>query len=458
MSDLEIYQNEINSFLNSKTRRDIKKAYEYYGGIQDIRNKKKEAIGEDSQMVEITNVPNNKTVNNQFARLVDQKNNYLLGKPFTLQCDCENCDYETALKGIFNKKFQRMFHKLGKDALISGTAFLYQYISHGKLVFKVFDPRNLIPIWKDEDKLQLDSLIRIYTVKEYEGKQQKDVTMAEIYKLSGVEYYKLKGQALEYIGKSNYIKMSNQEYNWSTLPVIAFKANEIGQSLLNKVKCLQDSLNTMYSLFLDNMEEDPRNTVLVVQNYDGEDLGAFRKNLALWGVIPVNSSDNLKGGVEKLTIEVNSENYKTIIEALKKTIIENGRGFDVKDERMTGSPNQMNIESMYSEIELDANEQELQFQAALEDVIETVNTYLALSGKGDYTQEDIEIDFIFNRDMMMNETDIINNIKSSVGILSKETLIAQHPWVDDVQSELERIAKEEKTLSDAENTYPENFK
>ena len=56
---------------------------------------------------------------------------------------------------------------------------------------------------------------------------------------------------------------------------------------------------------------------------------------------------------------------------------------------------------------------------------------------GDFEQEEVEI--IFNRDMMLNEGEVIDNISKSVGIISDETLVAQHPWVDDVQAELERL-------------------
>ena len=55
-----------------------------------------------------------------------------------------------------------------------------------------------------------------------------------------------------------------------------------------------------------------------------------------------------------------------IIRLLKKAIIENGHGFDAKDDRMANNPNQMNIRSIYSDIDLDANNMEMEFQASLE--------------------------------------------------------------------------------------------
>ena len=42
----------------------------------------------------------------------------------------------------------------------------------------------------------------------------------------------------------------------------------------------------------------------------------------------------------------------------------------------------------------------------------------------------------------------INNIKNSVGILSDETLVAQHPWVDDPYEEMERIKKQKEENMD----------
>ena len=116
-------------------------------------------------------------------------------------------------------------------------------------------------------------------------------------------------------------------------------------------------------------------------------------------------------------------------------------GFDAKDDRLSGNPNQMNIQSMYSDIDLDANDWETELQATFEDILWFVNVYLANTGQGDFFGEEVNI--IFNRDMLMDESSIIANCRQSVGILSDETIIGQHPWVDDVQQELERLAKQQ---------------
>ena len=196
----------------------------------------------------------------------------------------------------------------------------------------------------------------------------------------------------------------------------------------------------MLSDFENNMQEDARNTILVIKNYDGQNLGEFRRNLATYGAIKVRYDEDTKGGVETLEINVNAGNYQVILELLKKALIENGLGFDAKDDRLSGNPNQMNIQSMYSDIDLDANDMETELQAAFADILWFVNCHLANTGQGDFFGEDVNI--IFNRDMLMDESSIIANCRQSVGILSDETIISQHPWIDDVQQELERLAKQ----------------
>jgi SPP1 family phage portal protein len=95
---------------------------------------------------------------------------------------------------------------------------------------------------------------------------------------------------------------------------------------------------------------------------------------------------------------------------------------------------------MYSDIELEANAIDTELQAAFEELIWFLNCHLANTHVGDFEAEEYEI--IFNRDIMISEADVINNIKNSVGILSDETLVAQHPWVDDPEAELERLKKQ----------------
>ena len=204
------------------------------------------------------------------------------------------------------------------------------------------------------------------------------------------------------------------------------------------------------------MQEDARNTILILKNYDGQDLGEFRRNLATYGAVKVRCSGDTNGGVETLEITVNADNYKVILELFKKALIENAMGYDAKDDRLSGNPNQMNIQSMYSDIDLDANDMETELQASFEEILWFVNAHLFNTGQGDFAGENINI--IFNRDMLMDEGAIISNIRNSEGILSNQTLVAQHPWIKDVEDEMQKIEEEkQKVVEEIERQQYEPF-
>ena len=210
--------------------------------------------------------------------------------------------------------------------------------------------------------------------------------------------------------------------------------------LINRVKSLQDALNLILSNYADGMLQNPGNTILILKNYDGQDLQEFRKNLAEMGAIKVTTADGMQGGVESLEVNVNSENYKVIIEMLKKAIAHNARSLYLDNDRTSNAPNTLNIKSMYSDMELDANKMELEFTASFEYMFKFMNQVNGIDFEG--------VDIRFKRNIMVNDESTVEMIRNSIGIVSDETLRANHPLVDDLEKEEDRIkAQEEKRLS-----------
>lgn len=453
MTDEQFIVAEINRFRRSKRFYDMIAGDNYYSGKHDILHKKRTAIGDDGKLTVIENLPNNRIVDNQYRKMVNQKSNYLVGQPFVLQCD--NQAYVDALKAIIlTKKFLKMLKEIAKDALNGGVAWTYpSYDEQGRFALKRFKPYEIIPMWKDAEHTVLDAAIRWYEVVAYEGKTEKIITKVEVFNPDGLYYFELNNGNLipEEPFYQPYFTVTDHEgvaqgFNWEKIPLISWKYNANEVPLITMCKSLQDGLNKIESQWEDQMEEDPRNTIMVLVNYDGQNLGEFRKNLATYGAVKVRSMDGSHGDVKTLQIEVNAENYKAIIEQFKKAIVENCMGYDAKDDRVGSNANEMNLKSMYSDIELDTNDMETEFQSAFEELLWFINCHLANTHVGDFEGEDLDI--IFNRDIMVNESDVINNIKNSVGILSDETLIAQHPWVDDPDEELKRVKKQKEENMD----------
>lgn len=444
MSDKEFLEKEIAKWKNSPQRIMQIKGHLYYDNEHDILTRKRTMIGEDGKLEEVNNLPNNRIIDNQYGKLVNQKANYLLGQPLVLESD--NKQYVELLKRIFNKRFMRTLKNAGKSALNGGIAWLYPYYSDtGELSFRMFPGYEILPFWKDSEHTTLDAAVRLYQVQGYEGTTPVLIEKVEVYEPNGIHCFILKDNKLIPDNDADdwncsYVINNGQPLNWAKVPLIPLKYNEQETPLLKKVKSLQDGINVMLSDFENNMQEDARNTILVLKNYDGTNLGEFRKNLAAFGAVKVRYDGETKGGVETLEINVNAENYKAIVEIFKKAIIENGMGYDAKDDRLSGNPNQMNIQSMYSDIDLDANDMETELQAAFEEILWFVNAHLANTGQGSFDNEEVTV--IFNRDILINESEAIANCTASVGILSDETIIGMHPWIDDPQQELERLKKQ----------------
>ena len=448
ISDTEFLEREIQKFLTSSKRKRMIDGASYYDYEQKINRKQRWVIGKDGMMVVDENLPNNKFLDNQYSDMVDQKVNYLLSKPLTFKT--ENEQYADVLKQVFNKKFHRTLKNLGKDSYNGGIGWLYPYYDdQGEFRIKKFHPWEVLPFWKDDDHTELDFAARVYEVETYEGVVETITTYVEVYDTQGIHKFTFDGNTLTPDYSTYYFEYGTDSekipHNWERVPLIPFKANSTETSLLKKCKSLQDGINQILSNFGDGMEENASgNTIIIIKNLDGTNLGEFRQNLAQYKAVKVRTVDGADGGVDKLEIEVNCDNYKAILTELRKALIKNCKGYDVEELKSNGSPNEMTIKAVYSAIDIDANEIETEYQASFEELLWFVNQHLKNTGAGDFTNE--EVDVIFNRDMMVNESQIIADINASSVILSRKTCVAQHPYVEDVDAELEQIKSEQEEM------------
>ncbi|WP_250278880.1 phage portal protein [[Clostridium] colinum] len=442
-SFIDFLERNIINFLNSEERKNMIVGEQYYFGNHDILKRNRTIIGSDGNKEIIDNLPNNKIVDNQYARVVDQKNSYLLSKPITFYCEDEL--FIKNIEKIFDKSFYRLIKNIGEDAINCGISWIYIFFDEiGNIKFKKFKPYEILPIWADEEHTVLEYLLRIYDIEKYEQNKINIVTQVELYTKTGIQYYILHNQKLILDTSKGFKPYIYNSYNfplsWDKIPVISFKFNSKEIPLIKRVKTLQDSLNTIRSDFMNNMQEDARNTILILKNYDGTNLAEFRKNLSEYGVVKVKTIDGSEGGVETLKINIDSNNYEVLAKAFKKAIIENARGYDCKDEKIGQNPNQMNIQSVYADIDLDASLMETEFQASFEMLFWFIKKYFSYILKKDFNNINIEV--IFNKDILINETEAINNCIKSMDIISKETIISQHPWVSNIKQELNKINKQ----------------
>lgn len=414
----------------------------YYRNKTDILNRPRLAVGESGALEPVTNLANNKLANAFTRKLVDQKVGYLLGKPLSIQTDKE--EYQKQLNVYFDKAMMRRLKSLGKEAINKGIAWLHVYYDeNGALSFKKMRSEEIIPFWRDAAHTVLDAVIRVYEVEEYEGMQRKTIRKYEWWDTNGVRRFTDSNAGFvpdvevgEFASHFTGVKDGKEQgLNWQRVPFIAFKYNEEEQPLIEIIKSLVDDYDRNKSDNSNNLEDLP-NSIYVVKNFSGTGAEEFRKNIATYRLAFV--SDD--GGIDTVGIDIDTEAYKTHMEIARKDIFEFGRGvlFDV--DKFSSAPSGEALKYMYADLDLDASMMETEFQASLEQLRWFIDTHIYNTTNQDFSFE--SVDFIFNRDMIVNESQVITDIRNSVGILSQETLVAQHPYVTDAQKELERIQEE----------------
>ncbi len=434
MSEKEFFEAEIAAWKGSPVRRRMIEGERYFRGEHDILKRERTAIGADGRLKRVENLPNNRIVDNQYQRLVNQKVNYLLGRRFVI--DTENAEYQKELEKIFGDGFQRLIKCVMRDAINCGIAWLYPYENaEGELRFRRIPSFEVLPFWKDGEHTELDAVVRIYEAEGYRGRRACTYEMAEIYTMEGVRRYEIENGRL--IGADTEEPYFPEGiYGERRIPLIAFKYNEKEIPLIARVKSLQDALNVTLSDLENNLQEDARNTILVLQNYDGTDLGEFRQNLASYGAVKVKTVDGAPGDIKTLSTSFDAGNYEKTSDILKNAIVENAMGYDSKSDKLGNSPNQLVIRSMYSDLDLDMSEAETEFKSSLHELRRFIDEYLLRTGRGYFKEERMGI--VFNRDCLVNESEAIENCVKSAELLSEETIVLQHPWVEDVKKELAR--------------------
>ena len=429
---IKFIRNQISLFEPKKA--DMLQSIEYYNFKQDILNKKRFTIGKDGIKV-IDNLPNARVIDNQFKKAIDQKVNYLFSSLPTVKAD--DPEYQKLVSNLYNKKFLRTINKIALESYLCGISWLYVANDNGKLSMTKMDATEIIPIWQDKNHESLEAVIRLYATSDMVNGELKTVDKLALYTDERVRVYKR--DSFEEITNEGYLEAEDGTYfSFDKIPFVYFKSNSSEMPLLNRVKSLQDGINSLLSNFYDNMLEDPRNQILILKNYDGEDLGEFRQKLAQYGAVKVTSSaDGADGGVGTLEVHVNSENYRLVLDLFKEKLIENAMAFDMKGYKSGTAPNELNIKSAYSDMELDAAQTLLEFSASLE--------YLEyfLKAVHGITDEDKVATVSFKRNLMVNEESIVNILNQSVGMISKKTMLAKHPFVEDVDEEIKALKDEE---------------
>jgi SPP1 family phage portal protein len=290
--------------------------------------------------------------------------------------------------------------------------------------------------------MELQAMIRYYTQVAYEGRQRKDVTKVEYYTPEAITFYRIEGETLvpdPDVEETRVLHFQKGEEwkSWGRVPFIAFKNNRLEFPDVRFIKSLVDNYDNSRS-DVANFIDEVKNLIYILKGYGGQDLKEFMDDLNYYKAVKID--DPKDGGVDTLNPTVDINAAREHFEQLKRDIKEFGQGVNKDLDKFGSAPSGVALKFLYSGLDIKCNHMEVEFRMAFELLLYFVNIYLAETGQGDYQDKDVTL--IFNRDIVINESETVDNCATSEGIISEETIVANHPWVTDVEAELERVRAE----------------
>jgi SPP1 family phage portal protein len=440
ISEQDILVKEIKEWEASDKRKLMVIGEQYYKNKTEIRDKKTAELKWQS---------NNKLEHGFLKKLVDQKVGYLLSKEPTISTN--NKTYADLLQeDVFNKKNLKAIKNLGKEAINKGIAYLYVYYNEqGEFSVKKLPSQQIIPFWTDDEHTEISAFLRVYQENINMDGKKKLVTKVEYHHSKGINYYEFDKDKLipdvpAGIEKKYHMMINKEPFLWSKIPLIPFKYNEEEQPLVDSIKSLVDNYNNQASTNADLLADIPKFIYKLI-NYEGENLAEFIENLQKYKAIKLGEG----GNVDKLQAEPATDATEKELDRDRKSIYEFGRGVDTTDEKL-GNASGVALRYRYSDLDMDCNILESEFQSSLEHLLWFVDQHFLISGKGDFTKEPVNI--IFNRDIIINESEVITDCSNSIGILDDKTIRENHPWYnDEVEARLEKQKAKEKEEAEEYN-------
>ena len=110
---------------------------------------------------------------------------------------------------------------------------------------------------------------------------------------------------------------------------------------------------------------------------------------------------------------------------------------------------------MYADLDMDCVDWGSEIEWSLMLLIWFIQQDIKAKHGEDYT--DIEYSVIFNTDVIINETETVQNCAMSVGIISGETNAENHPWTKDARKEINTMREEQGISLDLEAEYGEQL-
>lgn len=454
--DIEVIKKLIRKYQVGHTDfvRQIAKARAYYRNETDImfpplkeeREKKEKPLRNADNRIPF----------NFHGLLVNQKASYMFTAPplFDLGEKKANKD----LVKFLGDKYPKVCKDLCIEASNCTVGWLHVWCDKKSTCkYAIVPAEQVIPVWSDSLEKELLGVFRSYqniddeTGDAYIIYEYWNETECAAYRLkAGDELDQLLPYQMFLVDPMLCEYADTYRHGVGEVPFFPFFNNNIDTDDLKNIKPLIDVYCKVFSGFVNDLE-DIQEVIFVLTNYGGADLGQFLRDLKDYKAIQIESEgDGDHSGVSTLTIELPVEAREKLLEITRKCIFEQGMGVD-PDPQNFGNSSGVALKFLYALLEQKAGLQETEFRLGFGQFIRCVCRLNGISIKDDTIVQ------TWTRTSVQNDQELSQIATQSKGIVSDETIVAHHPWVDDPEKEMELLQEQEDAgAAEISAMFPQN--
>lgn len=406
---VELLQKMLNRFSTNMLPR-LRKWGNYYNGKHVILQKSYADASKECNHV-VTN----------FAKIItDTYSGYIAGKPITYS---SNQDIEDVQDAINYNDSAAEDMAWCTNALVYGVGYELQWLdANAQVRYAQINPLNAFAVYGNTLDSELLYFVRWYDA---DNLDDDDKYILEVYSADSVKRYEMTG-----MGGALHPILEEKHY-FGDVPVSVFWLSDDEENIFNCIITLNDAYNELQSSEIDDFNAWVDSYLMLTGvDAEAEDIASMKQNRVL--ILPEGAQ------AAWLTKNANDTQIVNMLDNIKKNIFKVTACPDMADETFLAQSGTalafklVGFENVAAGIVA-------RFKKAIQRRVELICNILNLKAS-EAVWRDIQINFV--RNLPVNITETIQLVNALKGTVSDATLLAQIPFITDVQSELEAVQKQ----------------
>lgn len=370
--------------------------------------------------------PNNRIVKNYCKTIVENFQGYITGSP-VIYSGIDGADVSGLLDVLSENDVINEDSDFLKEGLVCGVAFELCYVNEdNESRFKCVESQQVVPIYSNDLDESLLYCIYFYPIQNWEDELAPQKWSVNVYTDSDIFHYEATNEF------NSFTLLEVEPHYFGDVPFVVFDLNGSNTPIFEPIVSLQDAYNSLLSDEVNDFQAFV-DAYMVLQNISAspEDLAEMKESRT---ILIDGDSD-----VSYLTKNISDTQIQNLLDNINTSIhtISNSPDFS-SEEFNSGVSSGIALQFKLVGFNNVASNIEARFRKALQKRVSFLNKILSLVDTETYS-----VDISFKHNLPTSITDTVSAVNALRGLVSDETLLAQIPFIKDVDEEMARLREQE---------------